>query len=198
MRNGLGPSLLKKTFGAARIETNFKEVLYLVDTEAKIQTDRQNIFIIFQSGLLVFLKREKIARKEVSSRGFFWKRMRRTKSSSSAWRLDSEAKIWIWKKGGEILQSIRKRMREKEWRCHIKGRKNNLLKKGAFLKNWDPNPYPKVRCWESITGGHVVGGRGVRVEGVDVGQEGAHLSGHAGTQVFGRKAVKVSERRSKN
>ena len=29
------------------------------------------------------------------------------------------------------------------------------------------------------------------VEGVDVGQEGAHLSGHPRAQVLGRKAVKV-------
>lgn len=35
------------------------------------------------------------------------------------------------------------------------------------------------------------------VEGVDVGQEGAHLSGNTGAEVFGRKAVKVSAERKR-
>ena len=38
---------------------------------------------------------------------------------------------------------------------------------------------------EPIAGADAVGGRGVGVEGVDVGQQGAHLGGHAGAQVLG-------------
>ena len=32
------------------------------------------------------------------------------------------------------------------------------------------------------------------VEGVDVGQQGAHLGGNAGAKILGRKAVKVAEK----
>ena len=37
-------------------------------------------------------------------------------------------------------------------------------------------PYPKVGGGEAVAGSHVGGGGGVSVEGVDVGQQGAHDS----------------------
>ena len=49
----------------------------------------------------------------------------------------------------------------------------------------------KVGGGEPVRGRHVVGGRRVGVEGVDVGQEGAHLGGNARTKVLGRQAVEV-------
>ena len=43
----------------------------------------------------------------------------------------------------------------------------------------------KVGGGEAVARRHVVGRRGVRVEGVDVGEQGAHLRRHAGTKVLG-------------
>ena len=43
----------------------------------------------------------------------------------------------------------------------------------------------KVGGGEAVAGRNVVGGRGVGVEGVDVGEEGAHLRRHAGAKVLG-------------
>ena len=54
----------------------------------------------------------------------------------------------------------------------------------------------KVGGGEAVAGRHVVGRRGVRVEGVDVGQQRAHLRRHAGTKVLGGKAVKVSGKKA--
>ena len=54
----------------------------------------------------------------------------------------------------------------------------------------------KVGGGEAVAGRHVVGRRGVRVEGVDVGEQRAHLRRHAGTKVLGGKAVKVSGKKA--
>ena len=43
----------------------------------------------------------------------------------------------------------------------------------------------KIGGGEAVARRHVVGRRGVRVEGVDVGQQRAHLRRHAGTKVLG-------------
>ncbi len=47
---------------------------------------------------------------------------------------------------------------------------------------------------EAVRGGDGVGGGGVRVEGIDVGQQGGHLGGDARAQVLGRQAVEVPKR----
>ena len=52
-------------------------------------------------------------------------------------------------------------------------------------------PYPKIRGSEAIAGRDRGGRRGVCVEGVDVGQEGAHDSRDALAHVFCSKAFKV-------
>ena len=51
--------------------------------------------------------------------------------------------------------------------------------------------YPEVGSSKSVAGGHIGGGRGVGVVGVDVGQEGGHVGRHPGTQVLGGQAVEV-------
>ena len=50
----------------------------------------------------------------------------------------------------------------------------------------------KVGRGEAVARRHVVRRGGVRVKGVDVGEQRAHLRRHAGTQVLGRQAVKVT------
>lgn len=52
---------------------------------------------------------------------------------------------------------------------------------------------PKVGGSKAVGRGHVGAGGGVGVEGVDVGQQGAHHRGNAGTHVLGRQAGEVSE-----
>lgn len=47
------------------------------------------------------------------------------------------------------------------------------------------NANPKVGGSEAVGGRHIGGGGGVGVEGVDVGQQGAHHCGDTGTHVFG-------------
>lgn len=53
---------------------------------------------------------------------------------------------------------------------------------------------PKVGGSEAVGGGHVGGGGGVGVEGVDVGEQGAHHRGDAGTHVLRGQTGKVSEK----
>lgn len=47
------------------------------------------------------------------------------------------------------------------------------------------NTNPKVGGSKAVGGRHIGGGGGVGVEGVDVGQQGAHHCGDTGTHVLG-------------
>lgn len=60
------------------------------------------------------------------------------------------------------------------------------------LASPNDSTHPEVRGREPVAGRHVVCGGGVRVEGVDVGEQGAHLRGDAGAKVLGRQAVEVT------
>ena len=53
--------------------------------------------------------------------------------------------------------------------------------------------YSKVGSCEAVAGGDVGGGGGVRVVGVDVGQQGGHACWHSGTQVLCGKAIEMPE-----
>lgn len=55
---------------------------------------------------------------------------------------------------------------------------------------WDL--HPEVGGGEAVRGGDVGGGSGVRVEGINVGQQGAHHSRNTGTHVFRRETCKMS------
>lgn len=57
------------------------------------------------------------------------------------------------------------------------------------------NTNPKVGGSKPVGGGHVGGGGGVGVEGVDVGQQGAHDGRDAGTHVLRGQTGKVPERK---
>jgi hypothetical protein len=52
--------------------------------------------------------------------------------------------------------------------------------------------HPEIWGREPVAGGHVVGGGGVRVVRVDVGQQVAHGRGNALAQVLGRQTVEVA------
>lgn len=56
------------------------------------------------------------------------------------------------------------------------------------------NTNPKVGGSKAVGGGHVGGGRGVGVEGVYVGQQGAHHRRDAGTHVLRRQTGEVPEK----
>lgn len=51
---------------------------------------------------------------------------------------------------------------------------------------------PKVGGSKAVRGGHVGGGGGVRIVGIDVGKQGAHDGGHPRTHVLGGEAGKVA------
>lgn len=55
-----------------------------------------------------------------------------------------------------------------------------------------PGTDPKVGGSKAVRGGHVGGGGGVRIVGIDVGKQGAHDGRHPRTHVLGGEAGKVA------
>lgn len=55
-----------------------------------------------------------------------------------------------------------------------------------------PGTDPEVGGCEAVRGRHVGGGGGMRIVGIDVGEQGAHDSRHPGTHVLGGEAGKVA------
>lgn len=59
-----------------------------------------------------------------------------------------------------------------------------------------PGTDPEVGGGKAVGGRHVGGGGGVRIVGVDVGEQGAHDGWHTGAHVLGGEAGKVAGERS--